>query len=89
VRNPIILHITRPMVALCFLSQPIDFGALNGKPVYCLFALISPTVRMHLHLLSRLSFALQDPGLKKVIAGQGSREEIVKEFQRIEANIQK
>jgi nitrogen PTS system EIIA component len=89
VRNPIILHITRPMIALCFLSQQIDFGALDGKPVYCLFALISPTVRTHLHLLSRLSFALQDSDLKKVISSQGSRENILKEFQRIEESILK
>jgi PTS system nitrogen regulatory IIA component len=89
VRNPIILHITRPMIGLCFLSQPINFGALDGKPVYCLFALISPTVQIHLHLLSRLSYALQDTDLKKVISKQGGRDEILKEFQRVEASILK
>ena len=50
VRNPIVLHLSRPMVTLCFLETPIDFGSLDGKPVTTLFTLISPTVRAHLHL---------------------------------------
>ena len=54
VRNPIVLHVPRPMITLCFLEKPVDFGALDGKPVHALFSLISPTVRAHLHLLSRL-----------------------------------
>src|SRR5262249_18726429 len=44
VRNPIVLHVTRPMISLCFLEKPVDFGALDGKPVQVLFSLISPTV---------------------------------------------
>ena len=58
VRNPIVLHLSRPMVTLCFLEHPVDFGALDGQPVTTLFTLISPTVRAHLYLLSRLGFAL-------------------------------
>src|SRR6266850_4627523 len=54
VRNPIVLHLSRPLVTLCFLERPVDFGAIDGQPVTTLFTLISPTVRAHLHLLSRL-----------------------------------
>ena len=54
VRNPVILHLERPLITLCFLERPVDFGALDGQPVDTLFTLISPTVRAHLHLLSRL-----------------------------------
>src|SRR5947209_9750516 len=61
VRNPMVLHVSRPMITLCFLDPPVDFGALDGKPVYALFSLISPSPRVHLHLLSRLAFALRDP----------------------------
>jgi PTS system nitrogen regulatory IIA component len=76
VRNPIVLHLSRPTVTLCFLERPVDFGALDGQPVETLFTLVSPTVRAHLHLLSRLSFALRDPGFKAAIRTQASREEI-------------
>src|SRR5438128_2157857 len=33
VRNPIVLHVARPVITLAFLSHPVDFGALDGKPV--------------------------------------------------------
>ena len=83
VRNPIVLHVARPMIALCFLEKPVDFGALDGKPVSVLFSLISPTVRAHLRMLSRLSFALSDAGFKNAIIGQASREEILSHARRV------
>ncbi len=85
VRNPIVLHVSRPMITLCFLERPVDFAALDGKPVHALFTLISPTVRAHLWMLSRLSFALHDEEFKKLIATQGGREEILAAAVRIEA----
>ena len=55
-------------------------------PVRALFLLVSPTTRTHLHLLSRLSAALHDRALKRVIAEQGGRDEILSAFRRVEAN---
>jgi PTS system nitrogen regulatory IIA component len=60
VRNPIVLQVKRPMIALSFLATPIEYGAVDGKPVFALFTFVCPTVRIHLHLLSRLAFALRD-----------------------------
>ncbi|MGC8988875.1 MAG: PTS sugar transporter subunit IIA [Verrucomicrobiia bacterium] len=88
VRNPIVLHVPRPMITLCFLEKPVDFGAIDGQPVQALFSLISPTVRGHLHLLSRLAFGLRDKGFKDAICGQRSREEIMAEAKRIDAGLQ-
>jgi nitrogen PTS system EIIA component len=87
VRNPIVLHISRPMIALCFLEQPVDFGALDGQPVGILFTLISPTVRAHLHMLSKLAFALRDPKFKDVIMRHASCLEIFSEACRIEDSL--
>ena len=84
VRNPIVLHLSRPMVTLCFLEHPVDFGALDGQPVTTLFTLISPTVRAHLHLLSRLGFALRDPDFKSAVIHQASREMILEALKRAE-----
>ncbi len=77
VRNPIVLHLSRPMVTLCFLERPVDFGALDKLPVSILFTFISPTVRAHLHLLSRLGFALRDAAFRSAITRQAPREEIL------------
>ena len=87
VRNPILLHVTRPMITLSFLEKPVDFAALDGKPVYVLFSLISPTTRSHLQLLARLSFALHDAKFKEVVLRRGGREEILREARRVEAGI--
>jgi PTS system nitrogen regulatory IIA component len=84
VRNPVILHLERPMINLCFLERPVDFGALDGQPVDTLFTLISPTVRAHLHLLSRLSFALRDRPFKEAILSQAPREELLAAAERAE-----
>jgi nitrogen PTS system EIIA component len=83
VRNPIVLHVAQPMVTLCFLESPVDFGALDGRPVQTLFTLISPTVRAHLHLLSRLAFALRDGDFKSLVVRQASRDEILAAARRI------
>jgi PTS system nitrogen regulatory IIA component len=87
VRNPIVLHLSRPIVTLCFLEQPIDFGALDGQPVSTLFTLISPTVRAHLHLLSRLAFTLRDPRFNAAVRQQASREELFEALHAAEAAV--
>jgi len=86
VRNPIVLHLSRPMVMLCFLERPVDFGAMDGQQVTALFILISPTVRAHLSLLSRLGFALRDPAFKSAVLHQASREEIIEALRRAEVS---
>lgn len=88
VRNPIVQQVPAPMVTLCFLEQPVDFDALDGKPVHALFSLISPTVRAHLRLLSRLSFALHDERFKRVIARQGAPDDVLAEAGRVENELQ-
>ena len=87
VRNPVVLHVTQPSIALCFCEHPIDFNSLDGQPVRTLFMLISPTVRSHLHMLSRLSFVLRNPDVQAVLKRQASRDEILTEVGRAEASL--
>lgn len=83
-RSPIVLRVPRPAITLCFLERAIDFDAIDGKPVHCLFTLVTPTVKSHLHLLSRLAFALRDPAFKKVIARRAPGGEILEAARRVE-----
>lgn len=84
VRNPVVLHIEQPTITLCFLQQPVEFKALDHKPVRALFTIASPSIRAHLHMLSRLSFALRAPEFKSLILSEASREEILKSLGRLE-----
>jgi PTS system nitrogen regulatory IIA component len=87
VRNPIIFHVTKPILALCFLEQPIDFGALDGKAVDTVITIISHTVRSHLHILSRLSYALHQPAIRSVINAASGRQEILNSLAEFEKSI--
>ncbi len=86
-RNPVIMQIERPSITLCFLEQPIDFQALDGKPVDTLFTLLSPSVRAHLAMLSRLSFVLHNQTFRELLAQQASREQITRGLKLAESNV--
>jgi nitrogen PTS system EIIA component len=88
-RYPIVTHIPSAIVSICFAEQPVDFGAIDGKPVTCLFTLISPTVRSHLKTLSRIAYVLQNAFVKDAIVNQKSREVIVSEIDKAEQGIGK
>ena len=77
VRNPITLHIDRPMVGLCFLEHPIDFQAIDGYPVHTLFTIVSPTIKAHINLLSKLSFGLRGSEFADAVSRVDSRERIL------------
>lgn len=87
VRNPVVMHVPRPMVTLCFLERPVDFEALDGQPVHTLFTMLSPTVRAHLQTLGRLSYGLRQPEFAEVISRQGSREEVLKACEAVDGSI--
>jgi PTS system nitrogen regulatory IIA component len=59
-REPISQAPASPVITTCFLEEPIPFNAIDDQPVSILFLLISPTVKHHLHLLSRLSYCIRD-----------------------------
>ena len=90
VRNPILLqNKPAPTITLCFLENPIDFGALDGKPVRMLFLLTSPTVKVHLHLLSRLAYALHDPQFRATLTLACDPEGIIEAARRFERDMRK
>jgi PTS system nitrogen regulatory IIA component len=59
-RSPMPKIVSIPSVSTCFLARPVDFAAIDDQPVQILFLLLSPDVKTHLHLLSRLSFCMRD-----------------------------
>jgi nitrogen PTS system EIIA component len=90
VRNPILLQNKPvPAISLCFLANPIDFGALDGEPVRMLFLLTSPTVKVHLHLLSRLAFALHDPQFRGTLNLACDPAGIIEAARRFERDMRK
>jgi nitrogen PTS system EIIA component len=87
VRNPILLNASLPAITLCFLEKAIDFNAVDGNPVHILFTLTSPTVQSHLHLLSKLAYALRDERFKGALRGRCNPGAILETVNRIEAEL--
>jgi len=83
-RYPVVLHIPHTIVSICFLEGPIDYDAIDGKPVNCLFTLVSPTVRSHLKMLSRIAYVLKNTHVKNALVSQKSREIILSEIEKSE-----
>lgn len=86
-RNPIVLRVTQPLVTLCLLANPVNFGALDRLPVYALFTLVSSSPRIHLHLLARLAYMLRQSDFKLRISERSSAADIMAEARRVEAAI--
>ncbi len=84
-RNPIVLRVKAPAAAICYLDEPVEFEALDGKPVHTLFTLVSPSVRVHLHLLAVLAAALHDPAVVAALSRRAGEAELLPELARVEA----
>lgn len=54
-------------IALCFLEQPVEFGAIDERPVHTVFTLMTPTVRTHLQILSKLAYLLRDAAFSEAL----------------------
>ena len=81
------LELSRGVILLAFLENPVPFEALDGLPVHCCFALVCPTIRGYVHLSTRLHYAFRDPQLRKVLAEPGSREEILRLVTALESGL--
>ena len=86
-RYPVVTHIPHVLVSISFLEEPVDYGAIDGKPVNCLFTLISPTIRRHLKMLSRIAYALKSPQVKEVLLKQASRDIILNTIETNEKSL--
>ena len=86
-RNPALLNASRPMLTLCFLDRPVDFHSLDGQPVQILFSLLAPSLRAHLHLLSKLGFVLRNRNFRALLHEQAGREQLVTGLARTEGGI--
>ena len=84
VRSPVVLHLTEPSITLSYLDHPVDFAAIDGKPVHIVFSIVSPTIRWHLQLLSQLSAALYDRGFRDAVMSKAPAPKVLAEAQRVE-----
>lgn len=88
-RDPLVVHVDEAVLVLCFLAQPVDFGAVDEKPVHVLFTLLAPTVRQHLQLLAKLSWCLHDQDLHSLLARHAPAAAVMKRIQELERDAER
>lgn len=88
-RYPIVLPVECPSITVCFLEHPIQYTAHSKQPVHTLFALVSPTARVHLQLLARLSLAVRDAQFRELIQRKGQAEEILERARELEDSLRR
>ena len=84
VRNPILLHVKRPFVSLFLLDHPVDFEAIDGKPVHALFVVVAPSVPVHLRVLAHLGHILHDATVRRLLADRASADRVLARIRVLE-----
>jgi PTS system nitrogen regulatory IIA component len=87
-RHPVILPVDRPNVSICFLDQPLEFGAADKKRVDTLFVLVSPTIRAHMQMLARISRALGNAKVRELLRARASETEILAAIRQSESTLE-
>jgi nitrogen PTS system EIIA component len=76
-RVPVVVNVPRPALSIFCTREPIDMGALDGKPVHTLFLLLSLAPRQHLELLARLTFLFRHPEFVALLRERAKPERIL------------
>ena len=61
------ISLALPQITTCFLARPVDFEAVDDRPVSVLMVMLSDSTRSHLSLLSKLSFHLRDRAFRELL----------------------
>jgi len=77
-------YLSSPMVSVCFLDHPVDYKALDNQPVSILFFILCPALKMHLHLLSALSFCLRDYQFIRFLETRPDLDQLVEKIEIIQ-----
>jgi len=87
-RTPLSELLDRPVITTCFLAQPIDFGAVDDRQVFVLFALLCPSVKAHLHLLSRLSYCARDDAFIEFLRSNPAKADLFSRIAEFEKQLE-
>jgi nitrogen PTS system EIIA component len=73
-----------PQITTCYLSQSVDFEAVDGQPVSVLMVLLSRSTKQHVTMLSKLSFHLRDAGFRNFLLTRPTKTDIFNAISEME-----
>ena len=86
-RSPLSNGLQEPTITTCFLEVPIDYGAIDALPVFVLFLILSPSPKIHLRLLAKLSHLLRDSSFVDFLRGKPSPKDLLSRVKKIESGM--
>ncbi len=75
------------VVAVVFPKKPIEYGALDGKPVHTLFFLFACDDKRHLHLLAKLAHLCSQSENLDFLKKRPSKEQLLEAIKGWESNL--
>ena len=76
------------VVIVVFPEVPLNYGALDGKPVHTLFFLFASDDRRHLHLLAKIAHLASQPETVEFLRQRPKKDQLLEFIKEWEANIQ-
>ena len=88
-RSPLSNGLKEPTITTCFLEAPIDYDAIDAIPVFVLFLILSPSPKIHLRLLAKLSHLLRDRSFVDFLREKPSQKDLLAKVKKIESGMDK
>ena len=76
------------MIAVVFPKHPIEYGALDNKPVHTLFFLFASDDKRHLHLLAKTAHLSSQPETMQLHQSKPSKDKLLEYIKTWESSIQ-
>ncbi|MBJ7449384.1 MAG: PTS sugar transporter subunit IIA [Parachlamydiales bacterium] len=75
------------IVAAVFPQKPIEYGALDGKPVHTLFFLFACEDKRHLHLLAKLAHLSSQPQAIEMLRSRPNKTKLLESVKNWEGSV--
>jgi PTS system nitrogen regulatory IIA component len=82
-----LLHVHYDVVFVVFPQEPLEYGALDGKPVHTLFFLFACEDKRHLHLLAKIAHLSSQPEAIEFLQSQPSKNQLLNYIKQWESQI--
>lgn len=82
-RYPLLKNEDEQRIIVCYPKKALAMMSPDAKPVFVFFAILSSSSKVHLQILSRLAFLIQNSEFRTILAGKPSVEVLVDAVRRI------
>ncbi|MDR0668813.1 MAG: PTS sugar transporter subunit IIA [Treponema sp.] len=83
-RNPLTIDAERQYVSIGFPAAPLDWKALDGRPVHTALLIVSSSAKFHLHTLLKINFLCRNEDFLSLLKSRAPRDRIAGAIREVE-----